>query len=393
MGTKQTQLFPPPTQSKAVSDEGYVSNPLRQWLFTLQNLLPLRLGDTSGGSYSENLPPAGLNASTGQSNQNQEIIYVKTSGDANTLTITGAATGGVVLSSQWEAVRFKSDGTNWYAVSVGSASAVLLETDGAPNSVQNLLDLVAGTNITLSEAGGHVTIDATGGGSLTANQISPREVWAIGDGKNPVFGIGDGDAPAATGTLSNNRSATATQLPFNRYSATAVASLNVVVGVRGPSQAVTGVYSVGVIQHYAMRFRYNQSANARFWWGLSGSPAIGGSPSYANDTPNTSYAAFRFSAGVDGHVMAACGPAPNPTSLQTIVDTGIAIDTVNSHLYEIVWTGSAFQFYIDTVLVATISTNIMAAGDLVSPFCSGDNKNTATAISLDFFWYRMNLLT
>jgi hypothetical protein len=42
-----------------------------------------------------------------------------------------------------------------------------LETNGTDNSVQNLLNLAAGTNVTLTEVAGTVTIDASGGTSLT----------------------------------------------------------------------------------------------------------------------------------------------------------------------------------------------------------------------------------
>lgn len=114
MSSKQTQLFPPPTRSHAVDDKGYLAVPLRQWLFTVQNLLPLRVGDTSGGPITEALPPAGLNSTTGQSNQNQEILYIKSSADANAWTITGAITGTVALTAQYAVARFKSDGTNWW---------------------------------------------------------------------------------------------------------------------------------------------------------------------------------------------------------------------------------------------------------------------------------------
>lgn len=106
----QTVLFPPPLRGAELSQ------PIQKWLFTLQNLLPLREADTSGGSYSEALPAAGLNSTTGQSNQNQEISFVKISGDGNSITITGAASGSVVLTSQYSFARFKSDGTNWLRI-------------------------------------------------------------------------------------------------------------------------------------------------------------------------------------------------------------------------------------------------------------------------------------
>jgi hypothetical protein len=110
MPTTQTVLFPPPLRGTSLSQ------PEQKYLFTLQNLQPLRVGDSSAGPYSEALPAAGLNSTTGQSNQNQEIIYVKASADANVWTITGAISGPVLLGAQFAFARFKSDGTNWWKV-------------------------------------------------------------------------------------------------------------------------------------------------------------------------------------------------------------------------------------------------------------------------------------
>ena len=116
MPTTQTQLFPPPTRSQAVDDKGFLAVPLRQWLFSLQNLLPLRVVDTTNGNYAETPPPAGLNATTGQSNQNMEITYVKSSADGNTFTLNGVEGGPYTLVGQYSHLTIKSDGTNWWTV-------------------------------------------------------------------------------------------------------------------------------------------------------------------------------------------------------------------------------------------------------------------------------------
>jgi hypothetical protein len=64
-------------------------------------------------------PPAGLNSTTGQSNQNQEIVLKKISADANVYTFT-AGPGAIfpegprTLVFQYDSFRVKSDGTNWW---------------------------------------------------------------------------------------------------------------------------------------------------------------------------------------------------------------------------------------------------------------------------------------
>jgi hypothetical protein len=110
MPTTQTQLFPPPLRASSLS------LPEQRYLLTLQNLLPLVTVDTSGGNIAEAAPAAGLNSSTGQSNQNMEITYIKTSTDGHSFTLSGVQGGPFVLSAQFDVIKIKSDGTDWWPV-------------------------------------------------------------------------------------------------------------------------------------------------------------------------------------------------------------------------------------------------------------------------------------
>lgn len=111
MATKQTQLFPPP-----VREDSNLTKGERQYFQSLQYRCPLREGDTSAAGYAEDLPPAGVTSAAGQSNQNQELLYIKISADANNWTINGAISGPVVLAAQYAFARFKSNGAVWYRV-------------------------------------------------------------------------------------------------------------------------------------------------------------------------------------------------------------------------------------------------------------------------------------
>lgn len=110
----QTQLPPPPNQSRAVDGDGDFTPTQQQWQFTLQNQLPLVTVDTTDGNVVIAAPPAGLNASTGQTAQNREITYVKSSADGNTVTVNGVEGGPYVLAAQYDFVKIKSDGTSWW---------------------------------------------------------------------------------------------------------------------------------------------------------------------------------------------------------------------------------------------------------------------------------------
>ena|ERR1700688_404562 len=108
MPTTQTNLFPPAFRGAELGPQ------VEKFLLTLQMLLPLNLVDTSTGGYAETPPPAGLNAATGQSNQNMEITYVKSSADGNTYTLNGVEGGPYTLTAQFSFLKIKSDGTNWW---------------------------------------------------------------------------------------------------------------------------------------------------------------------------------------------------------------------------------------------------------------------------------------
>jgi hypothetical protein len=88
------------------------------YMLMVQSQHPLVTVDTSAGDQVIALPPPGAQQSTGQTNQNKEITYLKSSADANMVTITGAQGGNVVLTAQSPAAgstaKFKSDGAKWW---------------------------------------------------------------------------------------------------------------------------------------------------------------------------------------------------------------------------------------------------------------------------------------
>jgi hypothetical protein len=116
MATVETFMIPPPLRSKVQDGFENLTQPYQYWLQAIQHLLKLRVVDTTAGGYAEVPPPAGLNAATGQSNQNAEIVYVKKSADGNTFTLNGVQGGPYTLTAQFAFVRIKSDGTLWWRV-------------------------------------------------------------------------------------------------------------------------------------------------------------------------------------------------------------------------------------------------------------------------------------
>jgi hypothetical protein len=112
MSTTETTLPPPTTQGSNLSASDH------RWLLIVQQMAPLVLIDTTTGDESIALPDPGIDASSGQTGQNKEIIYKKISADSNTASITGGAEGTQTLTMQYAGIRFKSDGTDWWVVGV-----------------------------------------------------------------------------------------------------------------------------------------------------------------------------------------------------------------------------------------------------------------------------------
>lgn len=109
---------------------------------------------------------------------------------------TSAATNGFVWT-----LTDNSTGQGAWAV----APTISLSTDGTPNPTQNILNLVSGTNITLTDDGsGNVTIDASGGsGGVTGIIGTTNQVLANGTSGSSQTGSVTLTLPQSIATTSN----------------------------------------------------------------------------------------------------------------------------------------------------------------------------------------------
>lgn len=88
---------------------GKAEQPWVRWFQLVKKQPPFFPVDTTAGSQTVALQ-------SGAEYLNREHLYLKSSSDANTVTITGAFGGSVVLSSQGQKARFRYDGKNWWPV-------------------------------------------------------------------------------------------------------------------------------------------------------------------------------------------------------------------------------------------------------------------------------------
>ncbi len=173
----------------------------------------------------------------------------------------------------------------------------------------------------------------------------------------------------------------------------------------GSTSGVNGnnsLYGMLEFNRWTMKFSVQNTTNARYWMGLAswctgGCSAVGingtsvtGTTRYAQDSPNASTLGFRFSAGTDTHWQALSCIAGASVPSCTLVDTGITPDT-NIHQFDMVvnYAKTQVTFFIDTVQVAAISTNVnfnqTNGNGWGSWFWTGDNKNTSTNVQFTFY--------
>lgn len=192
--------------------------------------------------------------------------------------------------------------------------------------------------------------------------------------------IGQNGVPATIGTAAfigpDSANLTATS-----FTSTAVASVAVVAGKQqlGSISAGTG-WTFGTVDRILFRVKLGSPAQSRYWIGINNDTASSFAATWATDTPNFHFAAFRAKSA-EGTIKAICGRDSGPNF--TLVDTGVPFDTTSWHNYEIVITATLVTFLIDGVVVAQISSNLPSAGDIAKWIILGDNLNTATAIAVN----------
>jgi hypothetical protein len=209
----------------------------------------------------------------------------------------------------------------------------------------------------------------------------PRFIQVVVDGSNNPFSLGHNNQPVTIGTRTFYFSS-ATEPGGLTYTSAATGSTNDVVCIEQGFGASNGIYTYGALRRYSTRLIMNNTANVRYWIGLGKTSPQFGTAAYSTDTPNFPYAMFRYSSTTDSTIKAVCGLS---SGSQTVVNTGVAVDTVNSQQFDIVRTGTAFKFLINGTLVARISTTLPAASDLYGTGVTVDNKNTATAVGVTLF--------
>jgi hypothetical protein len=287
-------------------------------------------------------------------------------------TSSGPLTGDVI----------KSDGST--ACIVGAIYGNPVKNTGALGSADNgkVLTWVNAANqwqpVTPSGGGGTQVGPRPGFGSWSYTRVCPNINPTTLNGfdsvaqvlTNNLGGFSNWNSPSATESASVqvNTSGTANSVAWVK---------NDISNGSGTNCGTFGLY-----QCFQTRVKVDQSTLVRYWIGYTSVATPG--TTFDSDTPNTNYAAFRFSTPAsDAHWQAAVGTS---SVNKTVVDTGVAIDTTTSHVFMILQSSGTYTFYIDGTLVATISTTTPSTSTGCDLFISIDNAAAANVRGLSMQW-------
>ena len=232
-----------------------------------------------------------------------------------------------------------------------------IEVNGVDAASQKILNLTDSATVTFTDNGGG-SISAT----ASSKQNGPRpnignwHGWSCNYGGNASTAVCYADAVStagAGGTTFGQVAATATEP--QAYSI--ITNTDVDLGCSGLYSSNTGSgFTTGILASTMQRVTISATTSIRCWIGaIDASIATPlGANDLQTDTPAHAFIGFRYStAAGDTTWKAVCTTG----SVQTTVDT-LVVPTTTGHVFEMRGVTGGVAFYIDSVLVATILTNV-----------------------------------
>ena len=270
---------------------------------------------------------------------------------------------------------------------VGTGGAgLILQVNGTPNAVQSELNLTGSGTVTVTDNGnGTVSIAGAGSGGGVLGKWPGNWIGSNASGMNGFsFTAGANMGSALAGYQSNSTgtgSATATEGRF--LPDVASTSLS---GSGGLADGNFNI-SLGILEDWFIKLKIRSIASpTRYWIGFSDQTSTNAETVFFSNTPAANFVGFRFSTSAgDSNLQAVCQTG---SSTQTIVNTGIAPNTSTPQILEVVPTasGRTITFYINGVLVATISTNVPTNSVAMSTLVAEGDASGNSAFDWFYFY-------
>ena len=258
----------------------------------------------------------------------------------------------------------------------------MLENNGALNSSQ--------TTLNLESTDGSVTITDEGGGTIDLQASTTNPFTFV----NRISFVAEG-LPLDSATISNGANMgmccnfvnVALQESPTGYNASSINPSY--VQIESGSTTTSGGFTdqqlnitTSILQDWQMKIEIEGTGSSRrFWMGISDQLQTAVETIFDSDTPAANFIGFRYDANVDTHYQAVC---QTDATHQTLVDTGITPSAV--HVLEFQSNGlGKITFYIQDILVATISTNVPTTNTALATLALCDGLGSGVP-KLNFYW-------
>lgn len=275
---------------------------------------------------------------------------------------------------------------------VPPVQAPVLEVNGTPISSQSPANFESGSGIVVSNpSAGNILISATGGGGGVLGKWPGNWSGAMAAGIPPgSFSFtGGGNLGAAfvgynAAFISGSNSATSTE--GTRLPDIAPSGNTSSAGLIDQNLDIT----LGILEDWFTKIQVRSTASpSRYWIGFSDQSESTAPSVFFSNTPAANFVGFRFSTTAgDTAWQAVCQTG---SGNQTVVSTGVTPNSSTPQVLEVVPTnsGATVTFYINGILVATISTTVPATSVAMASILSeGD-----AAFNSSFDWYYLWFLS
>lgn len=254
-----------------------------------------------------------------------------------------------------------------------------VEVEGTPTSNQSLLNFTSTDN--------SVTITNPSGGDVdfsvpTSSSVSISDLYENLHGFSVTPGLGSG-FPATGMTLFSAASviqAAPTATDLASYRPTGSGGVYFVDTTNG--------LTLGSVNRMWTKYALSRTLLTRNWVGFAPTADVQAAV-LASNTPVTTLLGFRYSTDLSADNHWKCYASPNGSAV-TLVDTGVVPDTA-FHKFEIDMTAGVATFYIDGILVGTISTNVPSLSVPMTPVLYGEPTDaTPSYFGVGYMWYTGN---
>ena len=302
------------------------------------------------------------------------------------LEVNGSQASSQVLQNLVEGAGITITDEGGGVISFASSVTLNVEVGGTPLSSTNPINFEAGAGIAVTNpSAGNVLITNTApfvSGGFPGQWLGQTAAVAPG---GTIAGYGIGLDMAWTNGTGIPHFATATQGQYSSVQTTSAVNSFGLSDQYAGSGGGLGI-TLGILGQWFTKMVTAGLTFSRYWIGIC-DQGVNTFPTVMNsDTPACNFVGFRFSSDVDTNYMAVC---QTDGTHQTLVDTGVVASATAVHIFKIIPTVSGTQvtFYIDGVLVATISTNVPSTSVAMGNLICGDDINNVGGSNLQINWY------